>query len=103
MKQIILFLFFFFAVSIASAQGKLLIIGGGSENITSTTSWNYDAFNWAVSQSNNKKVAILHYATTTSSDFENYFVNYCGATSVKSFVVNSASANSSTLINEINE
>ena len=103
MKQIILFLFFFFAVSIASAQGKLLIIGGGSENITSTTSWNYDAFNWAVSQSNNKRVAILHYATTTSSDFENYFVNYCGATSVKSFVVNSASANSSTLINEINE
>jgi cyanophycinase len=83
--------------------GKLLIIGGGSENITSTTSWNYAAFNWAVGQSTNKKVAILHYATTTSTEFENYFKNSCGATSVKSFIVNSTGANNPTLVNEISE
>jgi len=87
--------------NLQAQNGKLLIIGGGSENITSTTSWNYEAFNWAVTQSSNKKVAILHYSTTTSSDFENYFIDYCGASEVKSFVVNSSGANNANLINEI--
>lgn len=103
MKNTLLFIFFLCVSTSSFSQGKLLLIGGGSENITSTTSWNYDAFNWAVAQSNNKKVAILHYSTTTSSDFENYFKNYCGAAAVKSFIVSSANANSSALINEINE
>lgn len=107
MKRIRIFsliLLCFFSLKILQAQnGKVLIIGGGSENITSTTSWNYEAFNWAVTQSSNKKVAILHYSTTTSSDFENYFIDYCGASEVKSFVVNSSGANNANLINEILE
>ncbi len=90
-------------LSLQAQNGKLLIIGGGSENITSTTSWNYEAFNWAVDQSSNKKVALLHYSTTSSSSFENYFVNYCGASDVKSFAVTTSDANNAALINEISE
>ena len=89
--------------NIYAQNGKLLIIGGGYENITSTSSWNYEAFNWAVSNSNNKKVAFLHYSTTTTSQFENYFINSCGATAAKSFAVSYEDANNQTLINEINE
>ena len=98
MKVFLLFLILLFSYNpnLIAQNGKLLIIGGGSENITSTTSWNYEAFNWAVSQSANKKVAILHYATTTTSDFENYFKNYCGAVAVKSFIVTSDGANNPT-------
>ncbi|MFP4023246.1 MAG: T9SS type A sorting domain-containing protein [Thiohalospira sp.] len=107
MKRVSLFsliLLCFFSLKILQAQnGKILIIGGGSENITSTTSWNYEAFNWAVDQSSNKKVAILHYSTTTSSSFEDYFIDYCDASEVKSFVVNSSGANNTSLINEILE
>lgn len=104
MKSFIrIILFFLLSNSLNAQNGKLLIIGGGSENISSKTSWNYDAFNWAVSQSNNKKVALLHYSTTTSSDFENYFIDYCGASAVKSFVVSASNANNSSIINEINE
>lgn len=104
MKKIVhVIIFFLIYYSVMAQNGKLLLIGGGSENITSTTSWNYDAFNWAIEQSSNKKVAILHYSTTTTSSFENYFRNYCGASSVKSFVVSSSDANNSTLINEISQ
>jgi cyanophycinase len=106
MKFIIILLSLTLATPFARANkgdGKLLIIGGGSENITSTSSWNYGAFNWAVSQSANKKVAILHYSTTTTSAFENYFKTHCGANEVKSFIVNSTGANNATLIAEISE
>ena len=99
----LLALFSFCAINLYASEnkGSLLIIGGGSENITSTTSWNYEAFCWAVNQSANKKVAIIHYATTTSSAFENYFKTYCGASEVKSFVVNSIGANDASLMDEI--
>ncbi len=97
---LLILLFVLYHSSIAQ-NGKLLLIGGGVENITSTTSWNYEAFNWAVAQSTNKKVAIIHYETTTTSEFENYFINSCGATAVKSFIVNSLGANSATLVDEI--
>lgn len=107
MKRIRIFsliLLCFFCLKILQAQnGKVLIIGGGSENLTSNSSWNYEAFNWAVDQSSNKKVALLHYSTTTSSTFEDYFIDYCGATDVKSFVINSSGANNASLINEIIE
>jgi cyanophycinase-like exopeptidase len=102
-KTIYTLLFVFLALNISAQKGYLLIIGGGPENISTTTSWNYEAFNWAVEKSTNKKVAILHYSTTPSGDFEDYFVDFCGATAVKSFVVDASNANSSTLINEINE
>lgn len=91
------------STALSAQNGFLLLIGGGSENITSTTSWNYEAFNWAVEKSANKKVAILHYSTTPDSDFEDYFINHCGASAVKSFVVNATTANSAVLVNEISE
>ncbi len=102
MKKYLLFIICLpFSVYLNAQNGNLLIIGGGLENISSTTSWNYEAFNWAVSQSENKKVALLHYATTTSSDFENYFKIHCAALDVKSFIVNASDANNETLMNEI--
>jgi cyanophycinase len=101
--KLILLLPFFWCISARAQNGKLLLIGGGAENISSTTSWNYEAFNWAVAQSANKKVAILHYETTTTSDFENYFRNSCGATAVKSFIVNGTGASNAALVNEISE
>lgn len=104
MKLKLLLLFpFFWCISASAQNGKLLLIGGGPENISSTTSWNYEAFNWAVAQSANKKVAILHYETTTTPEFENYFINSCGASAVKSFIVNGTGANNVTLVNELSE
>lgn len=104
MKKYLLFVLLFISFFYIKAQnGKLLLIGGGYENISSTSSWNYEAFNWVIDQSTNKKVAFLHYSSTTSSDFENYFKTYCGASEVKSFVVNSSNANNASLINEISE
>lgn len=70
------------------SQGKLLIIGGGSEKDTEN-SWNHQAYKWAVDNSANKKVAIIAFGTA-SSWMPDYFVNHCGAASAVNFNISDA-------------
>jgi cyanophycinase len=75
--------FLFFLTANGIAQGKLLIIGGGSEKETEK-SWNRNAYKWAVDQSKNKRVAIIAYGTATDW-LPNYFLNQCGASTATNF------------------
>ncbi len=86
--------------SATAQRGHLMIVGGGSESNDYPTSWNAEPYQWAVDQSKNKKVAVLHYSST-SSWLEDYFMNHCDATEAKSYVVNSSNANSSALMEEL--
>ncbi|NJM94726.1 MAG: hypothetical protein HC842_08750 [Cytophagales bacterium] len=51
----LIFILFFCSLQ-SFSQGKLLIIGGGTER-SGTQAWNYLPYQWAVEQSENKKVA----------------------------------------------
>jgi len=66
-----------------SQNGKLLLIGGGSEKETNN-SWNSKAYKWAIDKSANKKVAIIAFGTSTSW-LPDYFVAKCGAASAVNF------------------
>jgi cyanophycinase len=44
--------------SLAAAQGKIVLVGGGSED---ENGWSNEPYGWAVSQSQNKKVAVISY------------------------------------------
>lgn len=50
------------------AQGKLVLVGGGSED---QNSWSDQPYRWAVEQSENKKVAVISY-----DDETNWMLNY---------------------------
>jgi len=74
-------------------QGKLLIIGGGSESDASG-GWSTEPYSWAVNQSINKRVAVVYYGNS-SNWIPDYFMDDCGATYAKNFKIgNSSTANS---------
>lgn len=54
--------------SLAGAQGKIVLVGGGSED---ENSWSDEPYAWAVNQSQNKKVAVISY-----TDEDNWIPNY---------------------------
>ncbi len=70
------------------AQGKLLIVGGGSEK-NGQSSWSTPAYRWAAE---GKTVAIIGMET---GSLATYFKNQCGASRAKEFAIATAdSANS---------
>lgn len=89
-----LFLNFLFLIAgsfltlFASAQGNLVLIGGGSES-DDDGAWNLEPYTWAVEQSENKKVAILSFYNE-SDWIRNYFTEQCGALMAKDFKINSS-------------
>ncbi len=68
------------------SQGKILIVGGGTENYND---WSNIPYSWAVNQSANKKVAVVSFSSE-SSWLPNYFVSL-GAAAAKNFVINTVS------------
>jgi cyanophycinase len=56
--------FIFLLVScLAGAQGKIVLVGGGSED---ENSWSDEPYSWAIDQSQNKKVAVISYDDETN-------------------------------------
>ncbi len=100
MKRIIIQLFIVLISLNSFAQGKLLLIGGGSEK-SSENSWNYNAYKWAVDKSANKKVAIIAYGTADNW-LPDYFVNQCGAAEATNFnISNSTTADDQTTYDDL--
>lgn len=64
-------------------KGRLLLVGGGSEQIGG---WSNPAYKWAVDKSENKRVAIIGYSAPTSF-LRDYFKNNLGANFSKDFTV----------------
>ncbi len=81
---------FVFSVS-TFGQGRLLLVGGGSER-TGTNSWNYQAFLWLTQNAQQKKVAVISYESGGSTLVTN-FTTIWGASFAKEFVINSSNAN----------
>ncbi|MDX2195112.1 MAG: T9SS type A sorting domain-containing protein [Cytophagales bacterium] len=75
-------------------KGKILIVGGGTER-NSTNAWSNAPYQWAVNQSNNKKVAIIGVSIPASDpNWLPYYFVQLGAVSAKNFAFNSfATAN----------
>ena len=70
-------------------QGKIMIVGGGTENYND---WSNIPYSWAVNYSVNKRVAIVGHSSA-SSWLPNYFLSL-GATAAKNFLINSGNADS---------
>lgn len=68
------------------AQGKLLLVGGGSEK---ENGWSDAPYRWAVNQSVNKKVAIVSYQTQDDW-LKNYFLSL-GATTATNYTISTRS------------
>jgi cyanophycinase len=84
--KILLTIFQFFLLTIGFAgniPGKLLIVGGGSEQ---TNGWSNSPYSWAVEQSENKRVAIISYDSDPGNWLPNYFKNL-GALEAKNFII----------------
>lgn len=79
------------------AQGKLLLVGGGSER---QGGWSDAPYQWAINQSTNKRVAIISYQTSDNW-LRNYFLSL-GAIDATNFVISTtAQANSSSVYNDL--
>jgi cyanophycinase len=75
----------------AGSRGSVLLVGGGSENYND---WSDKPYRWLVEHAPNRRIAILHYSTT-SSWLVSYF-RWLGASSDTTFAISStASANDS--------
>lgn len=79
------------------SQGKLVLVGGGTEI---QGGWSDAPYQWAVNQSVNKKVAIISYQTQDNW-LRNYFLNL-GATDATNFTISTtAQANSLATYNDL--
>lgn len=82
----------------AQMPGKLLVVGGGSENYNS---WSDAPYAWAVQQAPNKRVAIIGTETSPTSWLPTYFVAR-GASFAKNFpVATQAAANTQALYDSL--
>ncbi|HMM11180.1 MAG TPA: T9SS type A sorting domain-containing protein [Bacteroidales bacterium] len=92
--KITILLCFFPLLLCAQLPGKLLVVGGGSENYNS---WSDAPYGWAVQQAPNKRVAIIGTETNPTSWLPTYFVAR-GAVFAKNFpVATQAAANTQAL------
>lgn len=108
MKNAIVLLFFLFVCYVSVAgPGKLLAVGGGSEQDIAAGpngpgGWSTPAYRWAVDKSANKRVAIVGTGSNPSTFLRNYFTGQCGAVFAKDFVVSTAAqANAQTLYDSL--
>ncbi|MBK9292249.1 MAG: T9SS type A sorting domain-containing protein [Bacteroidetes bacterium] len=96
--KIALLLLFLPWLVVAQMPGKLLVVGGGSENYNS---WSDAPYAWAVQQAPNKRVAIIGTETNPSSWLPTYFVAR-GAVFAKNFpVATQAAANTQALYDSL--
>ncbi|MFN3315668.1 MAG: cyanophycinase, partial [Raineya sp.] len=86
MRFVFVFLFSFFFSFDMQAQGKLLLVGGGTEK---QGGWSDAPYQWAVNQSVNKKVAIISYQTQDDW-LKNYFLSL-GATTATNYTISTNS------------
>jgi len=95
MKQFFLLLLFtpFFCFS----QGSLVLIGGGGE---SNGGWSDDPYTWALDQSQNRKVAVIYYSSSTSW-IPNYFIDLGAADTARFDIDNSTLANSQAIYDSL--
>jgi len=83
-------------VSPSFGQGKLMLIGGGSEKDTDY-SWSNTPYQWAVDQSSNKKVAIIAFGESSDPQWlPDYFMKL-GASQAKNFIINTTDSAQSTI------
>lgn len=81
------------------AQGSIMLVGGGAEN---RNAWSDIPYQWAINQSNNKKVAIISYDPGGDPDWLPNYFNDLGASAATNFVVDSQDkANLQSLVDEI--
>ncbi|PKP53889.1 MAG: hypothetical protein CVT92_01620 [Bacteroidetes bacterium HGW-Bacteroidetes-1] len=78
-----------------SQNGRMLLVGGGSEK-NAASGWSVPAYRWAAE---GKRVAVIGYST---GSLANYLKQYCGASFAKEFVITSRdSANSQILFDTL--
>ncbi len=70
-------------ITAQSLPGKLLVVGGGSENYNN---WSDAPYSWAIEQSENKRVAIIGTDASPSDWLPEYFT-YLGATYARNFPI----------------
>ena len=83
MKQF--FLLLLFTPLFCFSQGSLVLIGGGGE---SNGGWSDDPYTWALDQSQNRKVAVIYYSSSTSW-IPNYFIDLGAADTARFDIDNS--------------
>lgn len=94
MKSFKLVLLLLLVPVISHAQGKVMLVGGGTE-LNTDWSWSNTPYKWAIDQSGNKKVAIISYSLGGDPAWlPDYFISL-GAAEAANFEINTAdSANS---------
>ncbi|MCX6133097.1 MAG: T9SS type A sorting domain-containing protein [Ignavibacteriales bacterium] len=75
----------------AKSQGSVLLVGGGSEEYND---WSDVPYRWLVTHAPNRKIAVLHYADTTTW-FSGYFPSLSPCTVSNRFINSTAQANDS--------
>jgi len=88
MRYLVFSLAFFCSLNV-QAQGKLLLVGGGTEK---QGGWSDAPYQWAVNQSVNKKVAIISYQTQDNW-LKNYFLSLGATTATNYTISTTAQAN----------
>jgi len=76
---------------IALSQGSVLLVGGGSENYND---WSDIPYRWLVTHAPNRKIAVLHYADTTTW-FSGYFPSLSPCSVSNLAIITNAQANDS--------
>ena len=76
--------------SVTASSGFLLVIGGGGEKFTDT-SWEREPYQWAVDQSENRRVAIISFYSQSNA-LPDFFVSELEAAAAKNFLINSKQA-----------
>ncbi len=91
------FLFLLLFPTLLFSQGNLVLIGGGGE---SNGGWSDVPYSWALNQSQNRKVAVIYYSSSTSWIPE-YFMDLGASDTARFDIDNSTLANSQAIYDSL--
>ena len=98
MKKLLLFSVCILITFPLFTQGKLMLVGGGTEDYDS---WSDTPFQWAVDQAANDKVAVITFETNPSNWIPDYFIDKGAAEATNFSITTFADANSQETYDDI--
>jgi len=97
MKLLQTLLYVLICASGAYTQGKIMLVGGGTE-LDTEWSWSNEPYSWAVNQSSNKRVAIIAFSESSDPQWLPDYFEKLGAEYARNFIINNRDSSESQIL-----
>jgi len=97
MKFLQTLLYVLICANTAYTQGKIMLVGGGTE-LDTEWSWSNQPYSWAITESSNKRVAIISFGESSDPQWLPNYFNTLGANYARNFIINTRDSSESQVL-----